>query len=77
MNVSNFVKLVVFTDEVVFNPDEGVNVHNTYRCSVNNLYRLIEKSLNSLKIIVWAAIGNAGVIHWSIFSVKMLKEIHT
>lgn len=78
----NFMNLILFSDEAVFHLDGGVNIHNASHWSVNNPHWLIEKSLNSPKTMVWAAIGDAGVIGPFFFDgnvngisyLKMMKE---
>ena len=58
----NFVKLLLFSDEAVFHLEGGINVRNSVHWSTQNPNWLLEKSLNSPKVMVWAAIGHAGII---------------
>ena len=58
----NFLEKILFSDEAVFHTEGSVNKHNCSHWSQTNPDWIIEKSLNSPKLIVWAAVGGPGVI---------------
>ena len=58
----NFMERIMFSDEAIFHLEGGVNTHNCSHWSKTNPKWLIEKSLNSQKVMVWAAIGVPGII---------------
>ena len=58
----NFMERIMFSDEAIFHLEGGVNTHNCSHWSKTNPAWLIEKSLNSQKVMVWAAIGVPGII---------------
>lgn len=61
-NSRNFIELLMFSDEAIFHLDGGMNRHNfRHRATVNPHWK-VEKALNSLKIMGWAAMGCTGVI---------------
>ena len=53
----NFLESLMFSDEAVFQLDEGINNHNCSHWKRANHHRTIEKPLNSSKVMVWAAVG--------------------
>ena len=58
----NFLERIMFSDEAVFHLEGGINTHNCSHWSRTNPHWMIEKSLNSPKVMVWAAIGVPGII---------------
>ena len=52
-----FLEMILFSDEAIFPLEGGVNKHNSSYWSEDNPHWIVEKSLNSPKIIVWAAVG--------------------
>ena len=54
-NSPEFVKILIFSDEAIFHLDGGINKHNHRHWSKNNPNWLIEKALQSPKVMVWAA----------------------
>lgn len=58
----NFLERIMFSDEAVFHLDGGINTHNCSHWSRTNPHWTIEKSLNSPKVMVWAAVGVPGII---------------
>jgi len=52
----NFLERIMFADEAVFHLDGGINTHNCSHWSRTNPHWTIEKSLNSPKVMVWAAV---------------------
>ena len=65
-NSPEFVRLLLFSDEAVFNLDEGSNKLNYRYCPTNNPNWLIEKVLQSP---MGAGLGGNGIfrIYWPIF----------
>ena len=57
-----FIELLLFSDEAVFHLEGGINRKNSCHWAVENPNWTIEKSLNSPKVMVWAACGHPGVI---------------
>ena len=51
----------MFSDEAVFHLEGGINVHNCSHWGVEDPNWLVEKSLNTPKIMVWGAMGYHGV----------------
>ena len=58
----DFLDRIIFSDEAIFHLEGGVNTHNCTHWSKTNPHWTIEKSLNSPKVMVWAAIGTSGII---------------
>ena len=58
----NFLKMIMFSDEAIFHLEGGVNRQNSSHWGTSNPQWLVEKSLNSPRVMVWAAVGEAGVI---------------
>ena len=58
----DFLDRIIFSDEAIFHLEGGVNTHNCTNWSKTNPHWTIEKSLNSPKVMVWAAIGTSGII---------------
>ena len=56
-NSSNFIKLLMFSDEANFHLHGGVNSQNFKHWAKVNSHWTIQRPLNSLKITVWAAMG--------------------
>ena len=57
-----FLNLVFFSDEAIFHLEGGVNRQNSTHWSMSNPNWLVQQSLNSPKVMVWAAVGGPGVI---------------
>ena len=57
-----FVELLLFWDETVFPLEGGINRKNPSYLAGENPHCTIEKSLNTPKILLWAAIGHPGII---------------
>ena len=58
----NFLRKIIFSDEALFHLEGGINKHNLTHWSRSNPHWRIEKSLNSPKVMVWAALGATGII---------------
>ena len=58
----NFLERIMFSDEAVFQLDGGINTRNCSHWSRTNPHWTIEKSLNSPKVMVWAAFGVSGLL---------------
>ena len=79
---SNFLKMIMFSDEAIFHLEGGVNRQNSSHWSTSNPQWLVEKSLNSPRVMVWGAVGEAGVIGPTFFTgnvdadsyLKLLEE---
>ena len=56
------MEILLFSHEAGFHLEEGINVKNSVHWSTENPHWLIKKSLNSPKVMVWAAIGHAGIV---------------
>ena len=57
-----FLELLLFSDEAVFHIEGGINRKNSIHWAEDNPHWTIEKSLNSPKVMVWAACGVPGII---------------
>ena len=49
-------------DEAIFHLEGSVNRQNSSHWAKENPYWTVEKSLNSPRVMVWAALGSSGVI---------------
>ena len=59
---SRFTEMLLFSDEAVFHLEGGVNRKNSTHWATVNPNWIVEKSLNSPKVMVWAACGHPGII---------------
>jgi len=57
-----FLKLVMFSGEAIFHLEGGVNKQNMRHWSKKNPAWIIESSLNSPKVMVWAAMAYPAII---------------
>ena len=60
--IPKFVKLLLLSDEAVFHLEGWINVKYSVHWPAENPHFLLEKSLNTSKLLVWAAIGHAGIV---------------
>lgn len=58
----NFLRKTIYLDEALFYIEGGINKHNSTCWSRFNPHWAIKKSLNSPKVIVWAAVGATAII---------------
>ena len=54
--------MILFSDEAILHLEENINKHNCSHWSQTNPNWVVEKSMHSPKVMVWAAIGEPGII---------------
>ena len=57
-----FLEKVIFSDEAIFHLEGSINKHNSSFWSQKNPNWVVEKTMHSPKIMVWAAVGAPGII---------------
>lgn len=67
----NWFKRIIFSDEATLNLNGSINTHNSYYYARNNEHRVMEKSLKSPSITIWAMIPFDGRVKFKILNQTM------
>ena len=71
-----FVKFLLFSDEAVFHLEGSINRKSSRYWASENPHWTIEKSLNTPKNLVWAAIGHPGIIGPFFFDGNVTADLY-